>query len=454
MQKQMSSKLVKTYPISDQDLQTMQSSFPELYNDMVRKYGEHAVKNNFLVKFQILTEGAEFNSVNKDGSRGKLIATKAILSAIVKASKLKWYHYFANFMSGDYALKSKYNRYPSDAVGYIPLIGNHDDKARVQDKFGWVVSSSLNLEQVNDKWVITGDAVLVNPIAKFNHLNDNWFEVSPTIRHGILDELSYVIHNQQPENTSFSRDDNISLENTNLSNTNLEKCGNIALSDLDLMHNQYMQQQEDYRQKLNIYNQDATIAYLKDKQIICDGQVEQLKGVFSFERNSPHELVKQVAEIVNNGTNPYMNKPKLLKIEGNNMNKTYNEHYAELAAQNPQITDPAELHALVEQAQANQFSGKFNRNTGEAADVEANLKLAISEAQAAGVDIAKLVGSFSTVEAQTPPAEQPAPPPADDIVTAYKLAVDDLKTQNAELTQKLDGLTKLQSQVNAIKGVN
>ena len=58
----MSSKLVKTYPISDQDLQTMQSSFPELYNDMVRKYGEHAVKNNFLVKFQILTEGAEFNS--------------------------------------------------------------------------------------------------------------------------------------------------------------------------------------------------------------------------------------------------------------------------------------------------------------------------------------------------------------------------------------------------------
>lgn len=453
MQKQMNN-AIKAYPINDSDLAVMQKSFPQLYNDMVVKYGEYAVKNNFLVKFQILTEGAEFTSVNEQGQRVKKIADKQTLELIVKLSKLKWYHYFTNFMNGDYAMKSKFNRYPTDAVGYVPIIGNHDDKQRVENKYGWIVSSSLELKNINGKWAIVGNGVLVNPIAKFNHINDNWFEVSPTINKGVLDELSYVLHPAQEHNTSFSREDNQNiLENTNLDNTNLEKHDKIELSELELMANQYFQQQEEYNAQIKQHKQNSVIDVLKQKQIISDGQADKLSGIFSRDDLSSADIVKVVAEVVSDGTNPYANKPKLLKLEGSNMNKSYDDIYKELAAANPKL-DSVELHKMATEQEANQFSGKFNRSESDTKDVAAQLKTALEEAKAAGLNVADFVGSFSTPEPAPAQANQPIPPNANDVLLAHQVAVNDLKKENAELTAKLADYQHLEAQVKAIKGVN
>lgn len=397
MQKQMSNATtVKVAPIDKASIEALKKSAPTLYRDIVEKYGEDAVTNNFLVRYQLLTEGKDV--LTKDGS--KVTITPELIHAVYQASKAKWTDYVKKAMRGDYKLKSKYQQYPSDEFGYVPLMTNH--KPTIENKHGWLVSESLAIETVNvegvSKLCLAGNCLLVSPESKYNHLTKNWFEVSPTFVNNAINEVSYVPYGAQLDNTSFSQPDNPDQE---LDNTNIENSDIIAeIKKLKTLSQEQERLNEEIAKSQKI---NRTVDKLVADKIICTGQIEQVKNVMSF--SAPDEIVAKTLQIANSSFNPYANQPKILHVKGNiNMAKTKDQVYLEWMEQNPQHKDKP-LSAVTAEFETyySSLNASFSAPDATLEDPKANLLKAIEAAKAAGIDVSSINASFSAPEA-TPPA--------------------------------------------------
>jgi hypothetical protein len=431
MQKPMSNATtVKVAPIDKASIEALRNSAPTLYRDIVERYGEQAVKNNFLVRYQLLTEGKDV--LTKNGS--KVTITPELIHAVYQASKAKWTDYVKKAMRGDYRLKSKYQQYPSDEFGYIPLMTNH--KPTIENKHGWLVSESLAVEVIDGNTCLTGNCLLVSPESKYNHLTKNWFEVSPTFVNNAINEVSYIPHGAQLDNTSFSQPNNPDQE---LYNTNIENFDIIAeIKKLKTLSEEQERLNEEIARNTKI---NRTVDKLVADKIICTGQIEQVKNVMSF--SAPDEIVVKTLQIANSSFNPYANQPKILNVKGNiNMAKTKDQVYLEWMEQNPQHKDKS-LSAVTAEFET-YYSGlnaSFSAPDVTLEDPKANLLKAIDAAKAAGLDIGSINASFSTPEIATTTATQAVEKPANQydklLQDTLEKGIQATTTENEKLKQEL-----------------
>lgn len=412
-------KLVKKSPLTPEKIAEIKAINPDLYTDMVERYGEEAVTNNYLVKFNIFTEGK--NVIGSDGTVYNItrdvtdFGVEPIqlgLQQIYQATKWKWMDYIKH---GVNRVKSKFRDTAKDELGYIPMMTNHKDI--VENRHGWLAGESLRLEEIEGHLCLTGDVLLVSPLSKYNWLIGLWDEVSPTFRGLAISELSFVPEPAQLTNSSFNLGENMknNLENSNLILSNLDKSDIIS----QLEAAKYAAELEEQNNKLLQHQAlvDGSLSSLVAGKVISSGSAANVRSeLMSFSIGDVQKVARVIKNIRSSKYDPFLNQPQTVALEGNTaIMKTKDQHYLEFVQANPLIKDNNEMSTKFEAYYADIVkTSSFNAGAGQIKDPKQALADALELVKASGLkedpEIAKLIAEAGVVKAPAEPAQQePAP---------------------------------------------
>ncbi len=326
--------MYKRLPIDKKVIEQMKISTPEIYRDMVEKYGEENVINNLLVPFNVLTEDKNI-VVGKDQVTIKV--TKELINEVMKASNSAFQVY----------LKEPINRLKSwitegdSSLGYTPIILNHNPDTPKQ---GYILGGSYKAVNLDGKLHLLCEGVLVNPEGKFKWLNGEYREVSPTMlaSNKSISETSFVNIPAQMTNTSLSAGDEINIANANTPvvvssviadwETKIQAAKIAAVDEI---------QQNKIRQK-ELLAINLTEQLLK-KGVIVSAQRSKIKDVFIQLSSGEESLVANA--LLDVGKSPLYRKPRNMFLKGTiDMSKSKDERYLEFSEKNKgKFAHPADM---------------------------------------------------------------------------------------------------------------
>ena len=247
----------KKVPLKPEQIKELKQN--PLWNELVTKFGEENVTNNYVVDYVILQE--ERDVYAKDGTRldisPELIrkvydVNQSIFDKYVNApiNKIK------SFMSGE------------EALGHIPVIEDHD--SLMIKKHGAIVPGSLKLVNIDDKLHLMCKAVLVSPEAKWGYVTGNWREVSPTILSSYkIAELSYVPFPAQMNNSSLSSGEGIMQQSQDLTEFEIKLAEAKAKAEEEKRQNQLRRKE---------FTVTALTEKLINKGVIASGKRNVVEG--------------------------------------------------------------------------------------------------------------------------------------------------------------------------------
>lgn len=203
----------KVAPISKDQIKELRKN--PLWDEMVKKYGEQNIINNYIVDYVVLQEEKSIY----DASGQKLDITADLIRKVYAANQ-SMYEKFINAPINQ--IKSWVTNSP-ELVGHVPIqqrdgrwinsdtfiITDHDNP-KMADKGGLILSGSYKLARLPNKegkevLHLLCKGILLSPEAKWGYVTGNWRQVSPTILQSYkISELSYVPYSAQMNNSSLS----------------------------------------------------------------------------------------------------------------------------------------------------------------------------------------------------------------------------------------------------------
>lgn len=188
----------KTVPLSRDQINELRKN--PLWNEMVQKYGENNVVNNYVVDYVVLQEERNIY----DASGQKLNITADLIRSVYAANQ----SVYEKFVQAPINKFKSWVQDDANLVGHVPVITDHNPT--MADKHGIVLSGSFKLltlpnDQGKEVLHLLCKAILLSPEAKWGYVSGNWRQVSPTIlRSYKISELSYVPYSAQMNNSSLS----------------------------------------------------------------------------------------------------------------------------------------------------------------------------------------------------------------------------------------------------------
>lgn len=359
--------MYKRLPIDKKVIEQMKISTPDIYRDMVEKYGEENVINNLLVTFNVLTEDKNI-VVGKD--KVTIQVTKELINKVMKASNSVFQVY----------LKEPINRLKNwitegdSRLGYSPLILNHDPNTPKQ---GYMLGGSykaISLDTPNGpKLHLLCDGILINPEGKFKWLNGEYREVSPTIlaANNSISEVSFVNIPAQMTNTSLSAGDEINIVNAH---TPVVVSSVIADWEAKIQAAKIAAQDETQQNKIRQKELLATnlTEQLLKNGVIVSSQRSKIKNVFIQLSSGEESLVANA--LLDVGKSPLNRKPRNMFLKGTiDMSKSKDERYLAFAENNKgKFPSPADMITAFEKLEV-ASTVSLSSGEGQLTDVMADV---------------------------------------------------------------------------------
>lgn len=328
----------KKLPLDKKVIEQMKVSTPDLYSDMVGKYGEENVVNNLLVTFVILTEEKQA-AIAKGGK--PILVTKELIDRAESYNNSAFQKYVTEPIN---KLKSWVVAGDS-SLGYTPIKLNHED---VYDRQGYIVGGSYKKVSIDGIWHLLAEGVLINPEAKMKWLQGLYREVSPTINEdsGKITELSFVNIPAQMTNTSMSAGDE-----TKITVVTPSVCDEWAAK-----IEQAKLQAEIEKQQLKIKQKEDTATYYTNKLlkqgVIKSSQRRRVQEVFVQLASGEESMIAGILSDI--GTSPLNHKPRNVFLKGTlDMSITRTERWLKFESDNKgKYSSEADLKAAFEKHEA------------------------------------------------------------------------------------------------------
>lgn len=309
----------KTLPIDKKVIEQMKISTPDLYNDMVNRYGEENVINNLLVDYIVLTEDKNI-VLGKD--KTPILVTKDLIDTVEKASNRA----FERYLKEPSAKLKSFILKGDKTLGYTPIILEHLD-SHISGRQGFIIGGSYKKGSIDGKWHLFCKGVLINPEAKMKYLQGLYREVSPTIigRDNTIDEVSFVNRPAQMTNTSLSAP----IEEIMIAP--------LVADEWAAKIQQAKMLAELEAQEYKIKQKENTAKHLTEqllkKGVITSSQRNRFENVFIQLSSGEESLVANALAAV--GASPLNRKPRNVFLKGTiDMDKTKDERFLAFSAAN------------------------------------------------------------------------------------------------------------------------
>jgi len=312
----------------------------DLYNELIQKYGEENVINNYLVEVVILQEE---RSIYAEGGQ-KLHITKDFSGIINNEAYLGIEDVYKSTQSAfEKYLSAPINKLKSklfddvNLLGTVPVIYDHHED--MENKHGILLAGSLRLVTIDDKLHLLGKILLISPESKFNWVTGNWNQISPGILNNKIREISFVPISAQTNSTTLSSGE---LQNVINNLQNVNKSDIIANKSQIVKQNKDKDKLIDKEKQLNKLAKKLKLEKavqkrytaeveqsqrLKEVNLLADGLIAEgvlgfnkkktvessLLNLSSGERNQVVDLIRKVGVKA-----PLLNKPKMVLIRGDN----------------------------------------------------------------------------------------------------------------------------------------
>lgn len=327
------------YITADEEaIKQMQISTPDLYNEMVNKYGIENVINNLLIEAVVLTE-------DKNIVAGMNNSIKVDRELINKAKRYNNGLFNVYIKEPVHKLKASLSGVSDEITkAYVPVGIEHKGEKRngIEDRRGYVVGGSYRTVDIDGKLHLLCKQVLISPEAKFNYLSGLWREQSPTItpKTGKITEVSFVNIPAQMTNISLS-----SATDTAAPVDEWE----VKIEEAKYKHEQALQ---DYKLQQKESRAFSLTKQLMKKGIITSAKKEEYKEFF-VQLSAPHdELAANL--MLNIKQSPLNHKPRQVFLQGNlYMTKSKEDRFLEFSKDNSgKYINPADLRDAFDKFEA------------------------------------------------------------------------------------------------------
>lgn len=301
-------------PLSEDRIKAAYNGSPDIYREMIEKYGKDKVTNNYLIDVVVLQEAKSIYAA--DGR--KLDITRELIEKVYYATTKKfdkWYHSPINKMKQ--WVKS------SDYLGYIPFQLDHDLDAN--KKQGYFVGGSFRLLDIDGKLHLLAKAVLITPESKYNWSMDLWREISPGINiEYVIDEVSFVTVPADINNSTFA---------TGTPQLNGTVAQVSITTELDMQLDVLKRQAQDEKLQNSIKSKTFVAEQLTkemiNKGIISSSKRKTVEGLLLQLSSGQAPLVADMLGQVVKGSNPLTGKPRTFLLKGAIDMGTREERFAE-----------------------------------------------------------------------------------------------------------------------------
>jgi len=340
----------KRLPVDKKVIEEMKKSTPDLYHDMVNRFGEENVINNLLVDYCILTEDRNIVTA-KDNMT--IQVNKDLINRVMDASNNAFEVY----------LKEPINKLKSwikegDAtLGYTPIMLDHN---QVSTRQGYILGGSYKAVNLDNKLHLLCKAVLIAPEAKFNYLNGLYREVSPTITgNGKISEVSIVNVPAQITNTSLSAGDDIlkdKIVTSSVADEWTDKIIKAKLSAEEAIQQSKITQKENLAKNLT--------EQLLVKGVISSSKRAKITNMFIQLSSGEEQLVANA--LLDIGKSPLNYKSRSVFLKGSlDMNKTKDDRFLEFTkAHRHEYASDSDCHAAFDKLEA---TSQISLSAGEGA---------------------------------------------------------------------------------------
>lgn len=320
-------------------LKQMQISTPDLYNEMVEKYGIENVENNLLIEAVVLTEDKNIvvgmnNSIKVD--RDLINKAKRYNNGLFNVYIKEPVHKLKASLSGSNDEITK---------AYVPVGIEHKGEKRngIEDRRGYVVGGSYRTVDIDGKLHLLCKEVLISPEAKFNYLSGLWREQSPTIsaNNGKITEISFVNIPAQMTNISLSASNE----------TDTAAPVNEWEAKIEEAKQAHEQAQQDYKLQQKESRALSFTKQLIKKGVITSAKKEDYKEFFVQLSAPQDEMAANL--MLNIKQSPLNNKPRQVFLQGNfYMNKNKEDRFLEFSKENSGKYQGADLRAAFDKYEA------------------------------------------------------------------------------------------------------
>lgn len=343
----------KRLPIPKERLDEMVKN--PIYADMLAKYGEQNLRDNYLVDFCILQEEKAIYTQSGD----KIDVTKEMIRTVYNRTQ----SFFERFISAPInAFKSWVTEDP-EHLGYVPMLLNHEED--MINKHGFMVGGSLRLANIQGKLHLLCKIVLVSPESKYNWLQGLWREVSPGLANYRIREVSFVTIPAQMGNSSMASGEPIN-DNQSTSTTVEELPDLLAKAKA-----RYEQEKLSNLLKLSEHESITLTEQLIQAKVIPTASRKKMQVGFmalsSGERTDVAKLIYGSGAV----SPLHRSKTRSVFIQGVPDVQSKQEAFKEFQAANQSsIPDAAELIAAFQKSYAQQEAAQLNLSSGEGKVVE------------------------------------------------------------------------------------
>lgn len=320
----------------------------ELYHELINKYGEENVINNYLVDIAILQE--ERSIYAEDGT--KIHITKDFTGIIESETYLGIEDVYNSTQSVfEKYLSAPINKLKSKLFDDVNLLGTapviYDHHEDMENKHGILLSGSLKLLTIDGKLHLLGKMLLISPESKFNWMTGNWNQISPGIVNNKIREISFVPISAQTNSTTLSSGelDNIyknlhnPVKHDIIGNKNkIPHHNNDITTGKDKGKNKLLNKEKELNKisktlKLAKARHEQQVAQfehthkLRESSVLVDGLINEGLIGFNKKKTVQNELIRlsngereKVVDLIRKvGVKaPLLNKPKMVLIRGDN----------------------------------------------------------------------------------------------------------------------------------------
>ena len=306
-----------------------------LYNELITKYGEENVVNNYIVDVVILQE--ERDIFSSDGTL--LHITKDYSGTVGKDEYVEHFVGIKDVFKNSQTIYEKWLSAPINNLkskltedlnylGTAPLITDHEES--MENKHGMLISGSLRLVTIDDKLHLLGKILLISPESKFNWLQGIWREISPGLMNYKIREISFVTIPAQMNNTTLSSGEKDNI-NINLLPKHIDPIDELDKK-LNLSKAKYEQQIFDYKlQQKEKQSIQLTDSLIHDGIIGSNKRKTMYSELLQLSSGESQKVVNLIQKI--GVRSPLQNKPKMVLIKGDH-EVDKNARFAKFQAEN------------------------------------------------------------------------------------------------------------------------
>lgn len=368
----------KSIPLSREQINELKKN--PLWNEMVNRYGEENVINNYVVDFVVLQEErAIFDSMEQ-----KIDVTADLIRKVYQANNTL----YQQFVEAPINKIKSWVKDSPDLIGHVPIqeregrwidddtfiITDHDN-SKMADKAGLILSGSYKMVSLPNKdgkpiLHLLCKGILLSPKSKWGHVTGNWRQVSPTILQSYkISELSYVAHSAQMGNSSLS--------NGEPTITNTNEVATMSLNLDEIRTKLLVAEAATKAEQLNNEVQKTTSRsesladYLVAKGYITSGKKKRVSGYFMQLGGNEAKLTANIIEQIGNKT--HLRKGagvRTVFLQGAVTMSSVNERYEEFRKENEGKYNTAVGLMSAFQNSEQEFAKKLSLANGEGALID------------------------------------------------------------------------------------